>query len=95
MFLYPYFIDTVPLFIHLFLFVMLTFIYSTLRKHIGFRSNPYNVEIVDTAGSDEYSKLSRNATMGKYLWYSIVLFNHGISLYFLIYYIFGFYSMIW
>ena len=37
---------------------------NTLRKHIGFRSNPFSVEIVDTAGIDEYSKLSRNATVG-------------------------------
>ena len=37
---------------------------NTLRKHIGFRSNPYVLEIVDCAGNDEYSKLSRNATVG-------------------------------
>lgn len=37
---------------------------NTLRRHIGFRSNPFSVEIVDTAGIDEYSKLSRNSTVG-------------------------------
>jgi Ras homolog enriched in brain len=37
---------------------------NTLRKQIGFRSKSYNVEIVDTAGNDEYSRLSRNATIG-------------------------------
>jgi Ras homolog enriched in brain len=48
---------------------------NTLRKQIGFRSKSYNVEIVDTAGNDEYSRLSRNATIGVHgyiLVYSIV-----------------------
>jgi Ras family protein len=37
---------------------------NTFRKHLGFRGNPFSVELVDTAGHDEYSKLSRNATVG-------------------------------
>jgi len=37
---------------------------NTLRKSIGFRGSPFSVEIVDTAGNDEYSRLSRNATVG-------------------------------
>lgn len=37
---------------------------NTFRKHLGFRGNPFSVELVDTAGNDEYSKLSRNATVG-------------------------------
>lgn len=37
---------------------------TTIRKTISFHGIPMNIELVDTAGMDEYSRISRNAMVG-------------------------------